>query len=131
MVRVASNAPAGSTTALIKDGERVATSTQAALEFAGPAAPAVYRAEIDLQHAPGEPPVPWVVTNPIYVGRSEQPPAVISRAAPRTSVPLYDNGPITGWMVEASPQSAGAVDLARAEGGGSQLRWRYALGGLA
>jgi hypothetical protein len=129
MVRVASNAPAGSTTALIKDGERVATSTQAALEFAAPAAPAVYRAEIDLQHAPGEPPVPWVVTNPIYVGRSEQPPAAISRAAPRTSVPLYANGPITGWMVEASPQSAGAVDLARAEGGGSQLRWRYALGG--
>jgi len=128
-VRVASNAPAGSTTAILKDGERVATSTQAILEFPATAVPAVYRAEIDLQHAPGEPPVPWVITNPIYVGRSEQSPPVIARIPARTSVPLYENGPATGWMVEASPQSAGAIDLARAEGGGSQLRWRYALGG--
>jgi hypothetical protein len=128
-VRVASNAPANSTVTLFKDGVQVATSSRAVLEFSGPATPAVYRAEIGLAHAPGEPPVPWIVTNPIYAGRSEQAPAATERRSVRTSATIYDNGPATGWAVEASAQSAGAIDVARALGGGTQLRWRYALGG--
>jgi len=128
-IRVASNAPARSTISLLKDGERVASSTQATLEFTAPAAPAVYRAEIGLQHAPGDPPVPWLVTNPIYVGRSDQPSGPVTREAASVFAPVYSNGPATGWTTEATPQSAGALDVARAEGGGTQLRWRYALGG--
>jgi len=128
-VRVASNAPGGSTITLFKDGAPIATSTQAALEFSAAAAPAVYRAEIGLRHAPGEPPVPWIVTNPIYVGRTEQAPPTESRPATRAFTTIYDNGQAAGWQIEANAQSAGAVDVARAEGGGTQLRWRYALGG--
>lgn len=128
-VRVASNAPGGSTITLFKDGAPIATSTQAALEFSAAAAPAVYRAEIGLRHAPGEPPVPWIVTNPIYVGRTEQTPPTHSRPAARAFTTIYDNGQAAGWQIEANAQSAGAVDVARAEGGGTQLRWRYALGG--
>jgi hypothetical protein len=128
-IRVASNAPGDSTIALYKDGAVVATSTQATLEFDAPASPAVYRAEIGLQHAPGNPPVPWIVTNPIYVGRSAQLPEAPVRQAARTFAPVYEDGPVTGWSIEASRQSAGAIDLARAEGGGTQVRWRYALGG--
>jgi len=128
-IRLASNAPAGSTIALFKDGVQVATSARAVLEFSAPPTPAVYRAEIGLGHAPGEPPVPWIVTNPIYVGRSEQLPAESPRAAARSFSTVYDNGQATGWAIEASERSAGAVDVARAEGGGTQLRWRYALGG--
>jgi hypothetical protein len=126
---VASNAPANSTITLFKDGVQMATSPRAVLEFSGPATPAVYRAEIGLGHAPGEPPVPWIVTNPIYAGRTEQAPAVTERPSVRTFSTIYDNGPATGWAVEASPQSAGAIDVARALGGGTQLRLRYALGG--
>lgn len=129
MVRVASNAPGRSTTSLFKDGRVVATSTQAVLEFEGPAAPAVYRAEIGLQHAPGTPPVPWIVTNPIYAGRLEQTATGATRPAAKTFSPVYENGPVSVWSIERSQQSAGAVDLARAEGGGTQVRWRYALGG--
>jgi len=128
-VRVASNAPGGSTITLFKDGAPIATSTQAALEFSAAAAPAVYRAEIGLRHAPGAPPVPWIVTNPIYVGRTEQAPPTESRPATRAFTTIYDNGQAAGWQIEANAQSAGAVDVARAEGGGTQLRWRYALGG--
>jgi hypothetical protein len=128
-LRVVSNAPGGSTISLFKDGAIVATSTEAALDFTAPASPAVYRAEIGLVHAPGEPPVPWIVTNPIYVGRSEQPSEARTRPEARAFAPIFDNGPVAAWTIEASSQSAGAVDLARAEGGGNQLRWRYAIGG--
>lgn len=128
-IRVASNAPGGSTITLFKDGAPVATSTQAALEFSAAAMPAVYRAEIGLRHAPGDPPVPWILTNPIYVGRTDQTPATNPRPTARAFTTIYDNGPAAGWQIEANGQSAGAVDVARAEGGGNQLRWRYALGG--
>jgi len=128
-LRVASNAPGGSTITLFKDGVPVAMSTQAALEFSADPVPAVFRAEVGLGHAPGEPPVPWIVTNPIYVGRSEQSPPVDSRPPARAFTTIYDNGPAAAWQIEASAQSAGAIDTARAEGGGTQLRWRYALGG--
>ena len=73
--------------------------------------------------------MPWIVTNPIYVGRSASPPDPLARADARTVAPVYENGAVTGWAIEASRQSAGGVDLARAEGGGTQVRWRYALGG--
>jgi hypothetical protein len=129
-IRVASNAPGGSRISLYKDGEAVTSSTQATLEFTAPASPAVYRAEIALNHAPGEPPVPWIVTNPIYVGRSEVESTAPPRGAATETADIYGDGPATGWQVEASPQSSGAIDVAGAEGGGTQLRWRYALGGV-
>ena len=34
---------------------------------------ATYRVEVRLEGAPGEPPVPWIVGNPIYVTRGEAP----------------------------------------------------------
>ena len=129
VIRVASNAPGGSQITLYQDGSPVANSTEAVLEFAAPASPAVYRAEIALSHASGSPPVPWILTNPIYVGRSEAPLVPAAASTVRETAPLYVSGPATGWEIETSPQASGAVDVAGAVGGGSQLRWRYALGG--
>ena len=95
-VRVASNAPAVRPSPSFKDGERVAMSAQAALEFSGSCGRAVYRAEIGLGHAPGEPPVPWIVTNPIYVGRSSNRRAVdLARRPARAFTTIYDNGPVS------------------------------------
>lgn len=128
-VRVATNAPGNSTITLLKDGQPVASSTRATLEFSGPPSPAVYRAEIALNHAPGTPPVPWIVTNPIYIGRPEQPAEAPSRGAAQAFASVYGDGPVSAWQIEANADSRGAVDAAPAEGGGTQLRWRYALGG--
>jgi hypothetical protein len=127
-IRVASNAPGGSRVTLYQDGTPVQSSTQAVLEFAAPPTPAVYRAEISLNHAPGVPPVPWIVTNPIYVGRADEQPVPAGRGAPTTTAEVYSNGPATGWEIEASARASGAIDVAGAAGG-TQLRWRYALGG--
>jgi len=40
----------------------------------------------------------------------------------------YSNGPATGWTIEKSPSSLGAVDVVPAVPG-TQISFRYALGG--
>jgi hypothetical protein len=90
----------------------------------------VYRVEMQWPGAPGDPPVPWVVSNPIYVldgpRRVNQ---VSETVAPPTHVDVrYGNGPATDWHIENSPRSRGAVDVVPSVGG-TQLLLRYALGG--
>jgi hypothetical protein len=85
----------------------------------------VYRVEATL---PGQADlsVPWLVSNPIYVGpRGPDTPA--ATAAPAASRVLYANGasPLT---VENSALSVGAVGVVKAIGG-TKLDLRYALGG--
>ena len=53
----------------MKDGAVLQSAAGAALEQVVDADAAVYRVEIMLPGNPGEPPVPWMVSNPIYVGR--------------------------------------------------------------
>ena len=81
--------------------------------------------------SPGDPPVPWVVSNPIYVGR-EAVAATVSNDHPDASgfAVQYANGPASDWTIETSPASLGALDVVSA-GDGRQLSLRYGLGGTA
>ena len=63
---VQSNAPDGATISLLRDGSPVTTVSAPRLEQAA-SEPGVYRVEIQWPGAPGKPPVPWIVSNPIYV----------------------------------------------------------------
>ncbi len=88
---------------LLKDGVVVARSTDGLIVFAHAAlsAPAVYRVEGVWPGAPGVPPVPWIVGNPIRVGFTPQ----------RASVPLLlpaqwaMPAPVDGWRIEQHPAS--------------------------
>jgi hypothetical protein len=123
-----SNAPPGAQIVLWKSGQPIST-------VAGPAhrwtadgkERAAYRVEITLPEAPGAPPVPWAVSNPIYVGNPAD-----ATVAPRTRAsdfaPQYENGFATDWTVETSPRSKAALDVVPALGG-TQLSMRWALGG--
>jgi hypothetical protein len=92
---------------------------------------AVYRVEISLPGAPGAPPVPWIVTNPIYVGRGADEKRVRdAHARPTQFATRYENGPATGWTVEKGPLSEVALDIV-ASPGGTQVLLRYAVGGSA
>jgi hypothetical protein len=51
---------------LLKDGRPVAESSGSSLD-APVTGPGAYRVEVHTNSAPGTPPVPWLVTNPIYV----------------------------------------------------------------
>ena len=131
-LRVQLQGPADARIELLKDGVVAAVATGAQLEHvADRAAPGVYRVEVSLPGAPGQPPVPWIVSNPIYVGRdsTRANPATPRRPASRF-LTKYGDGEAAGWTVATSPDSRAALDVVRAARG-TELVLRYALGGAA
>ena len=61
-------APPQTTLVLLKNGERVHAVTDGRLEMNGGRDAAVYRIEAYVRDSPGGPPVPWILSNPIYAG---------------------------------------------------------------
>jgi hypothetical protein len=115
---------------LWKDGAVVATGAGTALEHAAEA-PGVYRVEVWRPGAPGEPPIPWIVSNAIYVGREPAPTTPAPARRPASAVMArYTNGPATDWTMETSPASRGALDVVSGVRG-TELALRYAIGGAA
>ena len=68
LLHASASAPPGTTLVLLRDGQRVHEVTDGLLETNGGRDPGVYRIEAYTANAPGGPPVPWIVSNPIYVG---------------------------------------------------------------
>jgi hypothetical protein len=126
ILRVHTNAPDDARIALLRDGRAVRTVSGTQLEFAASEA-GVYRVEVQWPGAPGRPPIPWVVSNPIYVLPGPRP-GISPKPAPQQLAVRYNDGPATGWHIENSARSQGALDVVPAVGG-TQLLFRYALGG--
>ena len=129
-LRIELQAPDNAQVAVLKDGSVLETRTGTLVELSEPAAPAVYRVEVTMPAAPGEPAIPWIVSNPIYAGRDpvDAPPAPRPRA---TSFAVqYKDGPASGWVVETSPASVARIDEIKTVGG-LQLSLRYGVGGAA
>ena len=113
-----------------KDGARVAEGVELPLEWAADG-PGVYRVEVSRAGAPGAPPVPWMIANPIYVGREAGTrPAAPRRPPALVTMPRYTNGPADGWTIETSPASSAALDVVKGARG-TELALRYAVGGAA
>ena len=129
-LRVDAQAPAEATITLFRDGTSAATARGSRLDHDAAEGPAVYRVEIGLPDAPGTPPVPWVLSNPLYVGRAADNPVNSPHAAPRNSMTLYDGGPARGWRIEKADASDAAMDVIGAIGG-TQLLLRFAISGTA
>jgi hypothetical protein len=94
------------------------------LDYDAPAAPAVFRVEVRVPGAPGAPPVPWLVTNPIHLvpqGLRAAPAAGHRPATDARDLMAAD------WGVEREATSAGAV--ARNDGAAGGAALRYTLGG--
>lgn len=126
--RVATNAPGRAEIRFLKNGQVAAATRTATLEQTVSPMPAVYRVEVQLPGAPGGHPIPWIVSNPIYLRAAGQPPAVAQRSAPTSVAVQYANGPATGWRIEKSERASAALDVVGALGG-TQLLMRYALAG--
>jgi hypothetical protein len=113
------NAPTASV-ALLENGRQVAQSAPP-LRYQAAERPAVFRVEVRLPSAPGNPPVPWIVSNPIYVGgflapRIERPRPPVTRSLPVAA----DQA---NWTVERRARSHAAVSFDRA----SAVQLAYAL----
>ena len=128
------DAPSDAKIDLIRNGVVNATAGGATLDRVadGNSSPAVYRVEVSLPGAPGQPEVPWIVSNPIYLGRVKDavPPRVSARPGPTATAVKYGDGPADAWSIEKNSASLGAIDVAPAVRG-TQLAIRYALGGTA
>jgi hypothetical protein len=127
-LRVETNAPADARIVLLKDGESVTSAGGTSLAHRVSGARAVYRTEVHLPGAPGDPPVPWIVSNPLYVGFGSDPPLPV-RPPATGFASQYDGGPAAGFVIATSPRSAAAIDVVGAADGGTQLSVRWALGG--
>jgi hypothetical protein len=102
----------GSAIVLIRNGKELAsvndgpqlTTTQP------PAATSeAYRVEVRLPEAPGTPPVPWIVSNPIYVRVALGAPAPHARSVIHERAQF--GGTLGPWTTERSVTSDGQVDL--------------------
>jgi len=129
-LRVDAQAPDDATITLFRDGAAVSTARGSRLDNDVAGEPGVYRVEIGLPNAPGTPPIPWVVGNPVYVGRDVDKPVNPSPVAPRNFMTLYDGGPTRGWRIEKSAAADAAMDVIGALGG-TQLLLRFAISGTA
>ncbi len=114
--------------ALLKDGQEIAGSIEPRLDYAPEASAGVYRVEVSVPGAPGQPPVPWMLSNPIYVGRDVNPRTPPSPRPVSASESQYSNGAADRWTIETSPASRAAIDIGKTTNG-TNLALRYALGG--
>jgi hypothetical protein len=129
-IGVAAQAPPDVAITLFRNGVAVASARGARLDHDASAEPAEYRVEVALPDAPGTPPVPWIVSNPIYVGRSPETPVDPSHNPVRTSAVVYEGGPARGWRIEKNTASDAAIDVIGALSG-TQLLLRFAMSGTA
>ena len=129
-LRIEVQAPPEARVAVLKDGSVLETRTGTLVELSEPAAPGVYRVEVTLPAAPGDPVIPWIVSNPVYAGRDPVDPPPVARPRATSFAVQYKDGPATGWVVETSPASVAKIDEIKAVGG-LQLSLRYGVGGAA
>jgi predicted metal-dependent phosphoesterase TrpH len=125
-LRVRSNGPPGTTIELLRDGKSMATAPIPDLERAVDHSLAAYRVEVHVPGSPGEPPVPWVLTNAIVVGRGEDP-APSPSADIRPRIVLLEPGDRSRWSAEHDPTSHADVSAAPTGGGGA-LSLTFTLG---
>jgi hypothetical protein len=119
-LRVRSNAPATFTTVIWQDDHRLMTYAGGAERRRVVTAPGAYRVEIDRAAS-----VPWLISNPIYVGGWPHPIPAERRSA-SASQALFDGRTAVGWATEVDPRSMAAVEMGE---GGKGLQLHYALGG--
>lgn len=123
---VAAHAPSDARTIILSGSRTVCEGAGGTLTFNAPPQPAVYRVEIHLPSAPGRPPVPWLLSNPIYVGGRDEERG--SRAGEHVveSRPLL--GPGDAWHIEHDPSSSGRT-VSGTTGDRPSLTFEYSLGG--
>lgn len=121
-------APDGARLVILENGRRLFDTTEHETRFAVPQAPAVYRAEILVPGGTGNPPVPWLVSNPIYVGMRE----VHQAAVPRPPEPATRRAGVATelWGAESSPGSTSRLQPRRSASG-ETIEWAYQLAGGA
>jgi hypothetical protein len=120
-LRARVNAPPGATLVLRGNGREVARAAGTELSHVAGQDAGVYRVEVELPGAPGSPPVPWLVSNPIYVGTPSTGPAGEARGPVERSLALLDPAALAAWHIENERRSEASVARAEGPAGGECL----------
>jgi hypothetical protein len=128
-LRASVSAPLGTTIVLLKNGERVHEVTDGVLEMNGGKDAAVYRVEAYVRDSPGGPPVPWILSNPIYAGLSRQAPPKAVEAVPSSRIPArVTEATMASGRADRSEVSVAPLDpLQRRIAGQPPMAWSFAL----
>jgi hypothetical protein len=119
-----SNASTGGVIILRKDGRILTQHPLPSLAFET-AGEGTYRVEVYLAHAPGEPPIPWIVSNPIYV----RPAGWGTAPAIASETPSITRGIQGGpWHAEKDDESSAEIAQTNYPTGPVQFTFRLASG---
>ena len=103
---------------IVRNGRTVRSIRGPELRYVVTGARGAYRAEIMIPGAPGLPPVPWIVSNPIYFGEGsgavQQPPP---EPIPAGNIPPFP------WRIEKDPSSSATLRT-----GATDVSLEYKLG---
>jgi hypothetical protein len=124
-----SNVTGAGSIVLRKDGRVVAEQPLPALNFDTRGEEGTYRVEVTLPDAPGTPPVPWIVSNPIYVRPDGWGTDISPSTVPAPTISLsIQGGP---WRVETDAASTAEVSQSEPPQGPLDFRFRLGDGGHA
>jgi hypothetical protein len=121
-------APDGTTLVVVKDGAPIYDSVGSAIRLDVGEQPGAYRIEAHLPRSMARTSVPWVLTNPIYVGlrRAHADAAAAKAIRPATTRSGFATG---RWQAEAGEGSTSVLTQAALADGTPALEWRFALAG--
>ena len=119
------NGATGGVIVLRKDGHILTQHPLPELRFESTAGSGTYRIEVYLARGPGQPPVPWMVSNPIYVR-----PAGWGQAAASAPPAMTDRWGIQGgpWHLEKDAASTAQVSQASPPEGPAAFTYRLGSG---
>jgi hypothetical protein len=110
-------APQDGRIVLLHDGREVASAAAPRLQQQLPPRPGAYRVEVHVPGAPGSPPVPWILSSPIYVGLrpADLPPVAYGPAVPITNQDWgFEHAELSSGVLSESPDG---VELTYTLGG--------------
>jgi hypothetical protein len=121
------SAPEGTTLVLVKDGTAIYDSTGGAFRLDIGEQAGAYRVEAWLPRSISGASVPWVLSNPIYVGlRRVHAEAAAAAAPPATSRAGFATGQ---WQAEAGEGSTSVLTPGALADGTPALEWKFGLAG--
>ena len=123
-IEAAIAAPEGTTLSVVRDGELLYETREPALRVDVGRQPGAYRLEARLPAQP-QAGMPWLLTNPIYVGLAE----THKLANLRPTSPITSRTPIAThlWTAEASAGSNSALVPVTLPDGTPAIEWQYSL----
>jgi hypothetical protein len=120
------SAPDGTRLVLLKDGEPIYDAVSPEIRVDVGSQPGAYRVEAFLPVNLATSSVPWVLSNPIYVGLRD---AHANAVVPATVPPVSSRTVLatTEWRTEASEGSTSVLTADAIDGGMPALKWQFSL----